>query len=681
MYYANQYIITYLATTGGINNSQTTGIKVQSATGIDTAKPGVALLNYSDPLNEDLAEWIYYETINGSNEFTGVVRGAEKGSAKAHTELVAIAFPFSEIHTNQFADIFHGTVTSSLADNLLLENQASAPTTPSSGYTKLYVDTDGTLKKLTSGGTPSNVGVEVTPQNILKNGNFINNSTNGYGGTPDDWTNSSANPVQGGFPTFTKQELIDLLGVTDGQIEGLWNLNNDVNDLSSNGYNLTASGSPVYSDDGLMAKALDLEASSSQYASIANASSANLDISGDQTFFCWVKPESLGNAGIMGKSDSGVTAQKALVGNNIGQVSFTLVSTASVDVTSDVKMETGKWYFLCGVFDDTNNLVKIWVNGVKKQATATETPGTVTSAFSIGRRGDQTAYYDGLVQCAGVLSTALTDDQVKRLFAATSYKGIKVRRNGSDGYVYQNLPQDLVERLRGKTLTVRAQMTQEVASTGQISIYDGTESASTTSATLTEQTGIASKTISATATQIQIRLKVSTSNGSVWFEQVSLYEGSGSLPYAHSSDDWSRFPRLLRMDVPAVVSAYQFEENRWYSHTATLAGFSSATDTTISFQHRGKSAIISNGSLNSYIGGTSNATNFTFSLPVVPKKTAVTLGCFCVQDNGTNQADPGIIGINANSVTANVWKTIASNNFTASGFKYLFMSTANYEID
>jgi hypothetical protein len=49
-----------------------------------------------------------------------------------------------------------------------------------------------------------------------KNGNFINNSTNGYGSTPDDWTSSNANPVQGGIPALTKQNLIDGIGVVTG---------------------------------------------------------------------------------------------------------------------------------------------------------------------------------------------------------------------------------------------------------------------------------------------------------------------------------------------------------------------------------------------------------------------------------------------------------------------------------
>ena len=153
MYYANQYIITYLSVAGGIDNSQTANIVIQDTTGIDTAKPGIAAISWADPLDEDTVEWIYYTSIDGSNEFQGVTRGAEKGSAKTHANGATVAFPASETHINQFADIFHSTATTSLGDNVLLEEQASAPTSPSAGYSKMWFDEDSRVKTVDSGGT------------------------------------------------------------------------------------------------------------------------------------------------------------------------------------------------------------------------------------------------------------------------------------------------------------------------------------------------------------------------------------------------------------------------------------------------------------------------------------------------------------------------------------------------
>ncbi len=46
-YYTSQYFTTTLAVVGGITDAQTTGIILQSVTGIQsTAKPGIALLDH-----------------------------------------------------------------------------------------------------------------------------------------------------------------------------------------------------------------------------------------------------------------------------------------------------------------------------------------------------------------------------------------------------------------------------------------------------------------------------------------------------------------------------------------------------------------------------------------------------------------------------------------------------------
>ena len=150
MYYLNQYIITYLATVGGINNSQTTSIKLQSVAGVNTTKPGILCMNYSSPLNENICEWISYTSIDVNQELVGAVRAVEKGTAKAHAQNVTIAFPVSKSHINQISDVFHDTATNSLAQNIILAARGSAPTTPDSGFVKLYFDTLGNIHKLDS---------------------------------------------------------------------------------------------------------------------------------------------------------------------------------------------------------------------------------------------------------------------------------------------------------------------------------------------------------------------------------------------------------------------------------------------------------------------------------------------------------------------------------------------------
>ncbi len=481
--------------------------------------------------------------------------------------------------------------------------------TPSNLTAKM--DTDGTLAGNSDTRIPSQKAVktyvdaqggDTAPANLLKNGNFINNSTNGYGSTPDDWTSSNANPVQGGIPALTKQNLIDGLGVATGDIEGLWPCNalvntDDIDDLSDNAYDLdSATHVPAVSSDGLMGGALDFEAGSSQYGTVGTPT--NLLITGSQTFIVFIKPESFGSdLMIMGHNDSGNTVYGRLaIESSAGGAYFQLFGlTTNSIVISDVKMQTGKWYMLVGVYDSANSLLKIWINGIKKQTTASGTHTTTgTQTFSIGRSGALASnYYDGLVQNACVLSVALTDNQVKKLFAMTMYKGQKIRRETTNAYAYQQLPQNLVEQLRGKTVALRADLWQEVASTAQISIHQ-TMADATTDETIISATDattgswlskVATGTLEADVVTVEIRIKHSTTDGNTWFRNVSLYEGSTLLPYDHSKDDWSRFPRLLKIDPPYVTSGYKFEENRWFdASTPTYSASGSLTYTSVSTQ-------------------------------------------------------------------------------------------------
>ncbi len=148
-YYTSQYFTTTLAVVGGITDAQTTGIILQSVTGIQsTAKPGIALLSYADPLNETNAEWVKFNSINSTTkELVGVTRGAEKGSAKAHSNGVTVAFPISESHINPLVDAvsIEGVATNILQGVLDEDNMASNSATKAvtQQSIKAYVDSDG----------------------------------------------------------------------------------------------------------------------------------------------------------------------------------------------------------------------------------------------------------------------------------------------------------------------------------------------------------------------------------------------------------------------------------------------------------------------------------------------------------------------------------------------------------
>jgi hypothetical protein len=146
-YYANQYISTTLASVGGITDSATTGIILASITNIETDKPGIACLTYTDPIDTSIAEWIIYTSIDsGTKELQGVTRGQEGFAAKAHSNGATVAFPISKSHINNLNDalIIGGAETNLLQgildeDDMASDSAVKAPTQQSvKAYSDIY---------------------------------------------------------------------------------------------------------------------------------------------------------------------------------------------------------------------------------------------------------------------------------------------------------------------------------------------------------------------------------------------------------------------------------------------------------------------------------------------------------------------------------------------------------------
>lgn len=105
LFYVPQYITTQLSVSGGIDDSQTTGIVLQSITGVDYTKPGIIAVTWSNPLDTSVVEYISYTSINNSTkELNGVTRGVEGYSAKSHVNGASIAWPLSKSHINNIND-------------------------------------------------------------------------------------------------------------------------------------------------------------------------------------------------------------------------------------------------------------------------------------------------------------------------------------------------------------------------------------------------------------------------------------------------------------------------------------------------------------------------------------------------------------------------------------------------
>lgn len=161
--YANQYFTTTLNVGGGITDSQTTGIILADDSGLDTTKPGMALINYSDPLNTTICEWVEYTSINGSKELVGVTRGCEGFSAKSHNNGVTIAFPLTESHINRIAEKLNGN--DALDSDINLAAGVNIKTAGADPYRTIIVPA-GSMSPTTTSGCASVVTVEAGTNDV-----------------------------------------------------------------------------------------------------------------------------------------------------------------------------------------------------------------------------------------------------------------------------------------------------------------------------------------------------------------------------------------------------------------------------------------------------------------------------------------------------------------------------------
>jgi len=179
---------------------------------------------------------------------------------------------------------------------------------------------------------------------------------------------------------------------------------------------------------------LDLEASSSQYASITDANQTGLDITGDLTIEAWVKLEQLPSTAtstmcLVGKyRDAGGTGGYKLVittsdilrlnfVDNDGKTTQTLIDSDSAIVTSN---DVGEWVHLAVSADISTPTGVIYKNGVAVASTVSSPTSTATTIatntndFAIGYdSNNSTQYVDGLIDEVRVWNDVRTAQEIQ----------------------------------------------------------------------------------------------------------------------------------------------------------------------------------------------------------------------------------------------------------------------------
>jgi hypothetical protein len=162
---------------------------------------------------------------------------------------------------------------------------------------------------------------------------------------------------------------------------------------------------------------LDLEKSSSQYASIADASAPNLEISGSQTWEAWFKTEDLttNNQHLIAKYTSGTI--KRIFIRTTGFMNCSLAGLSGTDnVESSRAFLINIWYHVAMVYSSVDSKLYLYINGeldnsVSASGSATDTNGE----FAIGRLGGTggTNHFDGLIRNVRVWNVARTQQEIR----------------------------------------------------------------------------------------------------------------------------------------------------------------------------------------------------------------------------------------------------------------------------
>jgi hypothetical protein len=221
---------------------------------------------------------------------------------------------------------------------------------------------------------------------------------------------------------------------TDTDLEFYAKFDDDATDESTNSYDLTLSGSPSYTG-GVFKSGLLLDSGSSQYGSIADASCANLEISGSQTWTMWVRLDALGSLQtFMSKYDGSSANLKTLQISSADQVQFRLDGLGGTDTyTSTQVLHRNKLYHIVGRYDSASTELSIWIDGKKEGSVTASGSATDTNGdFHLGSTKSLGRYLSGMVDEAAIFSRALTDEEIVSLYENGKPTTVEVKLSSLD---------------------------------------------------------------------------------------------------------------------------------------------------------------------------------------------------------------------------------------------------------
>ncbi len=203
-------------------------------------------------------------------------------------------------------------------------------------------------------------------------------------------------------------------GVWDTNFKGVWHLHDDLNDSTSNNNDGTNHGSVDIG--GKIANGQDFEASDPDYIDVGSAASLR---PGSFTIEAWINPETVGVEYFVSNLAGGYKGYGLALGNT-DEVRV-VFGNGSVwrdlwTVNSPVS-SAGVWYHVVGVFDDANNQLLIYVDGLEK-ASASEaySKSASTVPLVIGSYNGVTSNFDGIIDEVRISSIVRSAGWIKTCY-------------------------------------------------------------------------------------------------------------------------------------------------------------------------------------------------------------------------------------------------------------------------
>lgn len=229
-------------------------------------------------------------------------------------------------------------------------------------------------------------------------------------------TTSTPTPTSTATPTPTPTPTP---AATPSNLVGFWKLDDGTGttavDSSGNGYSGTLYNGAAWST-GKYNGALSFDGTD-DYVNLGNPS--GLQITGAMTLSAWVYIDTFTNNGrIIAKQGNSSNRGWTLNVEGTGCGSFQIASNASTAViVNSGALTAGQWVHLAGVYEPGTAL-RIYVNGVLNNSNTTAIPSSQYNNslnVNIGRRPDNSCYFDGKIDEVRVYNRALSASEISAI--------------------------------------------------------------------------------------------------------------------------------------------------------------------------------------------------------------------------------------------------------------------------